>query len=24
EVQDIVTDQKMHVIHTEATMYAVK
>ncbi len=24
EVQDIVTDRKMHVIHTEATMYAVK
>ena len=24
EVQDIVTDRKMHVIHTEAVMYAVK
>ena len=24
EVQDIVVDQKAHVIHTEATMYAVK
>ncbi|KKL06016.1 hypothetical protein LCGC14_2600280, partial [marine sediment metagenome] len=24
EVQDIMTDRKLNIIHTEATMYAVK